>query len=459
MDTTIAAICTPPGDGGIGIIRISGDQALPGFRKLFSTKDSKGLTNRHLTYGKIVDPVTGNMVDEVLAVFMEGPHTYTTEDVVEIHCHGGMVPLRRLLSLVFHQGIQMAAPGEFTKRAFLGGRLDLSQAEAVIDIIQARTDAACDLALAHLQGRFSETIGQLRCQLTDVMVHLSVNIDYPDEDIEEVERDQLVVDLHKIQSQIQQLASDAKQGKLLRDGVQVSIIGRPNVGKSSLMNLLLREARAIVTDIPGTTRDTIQETLSIGGIPVQLTDTAGIRQTEDVIEQIGIQRSREAMLHADLVLLLLDNSRPLEEEDHQLLNMVDPRRTLILFNKADQPPAFTSEEQKGLAGDCPYLVTSFLATGQGSAATAIETAIETLLLGGKLHSDGRGVAMGARQEEALWQAATAIAAAVQAAEKGLPLELLEIDVAETYAALGLITGDSVQDDVIDQVFSRFCLGK
>ncbi|MBR5001740.1 MAG: tRNA uridine-5-carboxymethylaminomethyl(34) synthesis GTPase MnmE, partial [Firmicutes bacterium] len=353
MEDTISAVATAWGEGGIGIVRISGPEAKDVLERIFMPikknrkkgegilPDSVGETigspieNRRMTYGKIIDPKDGTVVDEVLAVYMKAPYTYTTEDVVEINCHGSIVSLRKTLALTLEYGARIAEPGEFTKRAFLNGRIDLSQAEAVIDLIRAKTDRGFDVAMDQMEGSLSREIKAIRAKLMDVLVNITVNLDYPDEDIEEITYDQLDRDLRDIDNDIDRLLNTAKTGRLLREGLAVAIIGKPNVGKSSLMNRFLRESRAIVTDIPGTTRDVIEESMSLRGIPVKLIDTAGIRETDDIIEKIGIEKSMNAFNRADLVIFVLDGSRELSEEDKEIAEHIEGKKTLVLVNKAD----------------------------------------------------------------------------------------------------------------------------
>ncbi len=305
-EDTIAAISTPYGEGGIGVIRISGDDAFDIVQRIFTGK----LRDRFMAYGHIMDKDA--MIDEAMVCFFKAPRSYTAEDVCEIQCHGSVVSLRKILALVLREGARIAEPGEFTKRAFLNGRLDLSQAEAVMDLISARTDRTFEVALDQLKGGFSEKIRDFRNRLTDVLVNLTVNIDYPDEDIEEVTYEKLKEDLSSVLQDTDKLLKTADTGRIMREGLRISIIGKPNVGKSSLMNALLKESRASVTSIPGTTRDTIEESMSMGGIPVILTDTAGIRKTDDIIEKIGIEKSKDAFNKADLVIFIADLSRELE---------------------------------------------------------------------------------------------------------------------------------------------------
>lgn len=456
MDDTIAAIATPIGEGGIGIIRISGEKSKEILEKIFVMPEKKEIKSRFLTYGHIVDPKDGKTLDEVLAVYMKGPKTYTAEDVVEINCHGGIVPLKKVLNLVLSSGARIAEPGEFTRRAFLNGRLDLSQAEAVIDVINAKTDKSFDVAMEQLQGVFSQQISDIRTKLTDLLVDITVNIDYPDDDIEELTYDKLISGLKEVKSSLDYMIEGSKTGKILRDGLNIAIIGKPNVGKSSLMNTLLRESRAIVTEIPGTTRDTIEEFLSIKGVPVKLTDTAGIRETEDIIEQIGIEKSRKSFKDADLVIFIIDVSRNLEDEDLEILSELDREKALILFNKIDKESVISDEKINEIAGDTPYLKISLM---DPSYSGLIEDTIYDMVFDGKVKSEGSVLVSNARHEEILRNASISVNDALAAAEIGQALEFIEIDVSSAYESLGFITGDSVREDVIEEVFSRFCLGK
>ncbi|MDD3167874.1 MAG: tRNA uridine-5-carboxymethylaminomethyl(34) synthesis GTPase MnmE, partial [Eubacteriales bacterium] len=338
MEDTIAAIATAYGEGGIGIIRLSGEKAMHILDRIFVTKQNqheKPIINKRLYYGHIIDPTDGLVIDEVLAVSMKAPATYTTEDVVEIYCHGSIVALRKTLSLALKNGARLAEKGEFTKRAFLNGRLDLSQAEAVIDIVRAKTDKTFDVALSQMEGALSQRVKEIRKELMDLLVDITVNLDYPDEDIELMTFQKLSESTLSIGDKIGKLLSTAGTGRIIRDGLNVAIIGKPNVGKSSLMNALLKEARAIVTEIPGTTRDTIEEVISISEIPVKLTDTAGIRETKDQIERIGIEKSKESFNRADLIIFIIDGSSPLTREDRRIMAKLDSRKVIILINKTD----------------------------------------------------------------------------------------------------------------------------
>lgn len=456
MEDTIAAIATAPGEGGIGIIRISGEESKSVLDKIFIPANPSSLQNRKMSYGNIVDPLSNKVIDEVLCVYMKGPKTYTVEDVVEINCHGGMVPLRKTLELVLANGARMAEPGEFTKRAFLNGRLDLSQAEAVIDVIKAKTDKTFDVALNQLEGIFSECIREIRNKLVDILVNLTVNIDYPDEDIEEITYEKLSFDLNEVLSEIENLLSSADTGRIMRDGLSVAIIGKPNVGKSSLMNSLLKETRAIVTEIPGTTRDTIEEHISIKGIPVRLTDTAGIRETDDIIEKIGIEKSKESFNQADLVIFILDSSRNLEHEDMEIMELINPDKTVILLNKIDLNQILKKDDIL-LKNPGFTIIETSMKNQMG--ISEIENKIVDLVYGGKVSQNNNLMVTNVRHKDILEKSRKSLDDAINMVKMQEALEFIEIDVNSAYESLGEIIGETVQDDIINEVFARFCLGK
>lgn len=457
MEDTIAAVATAYGEGGIGIIRISGEEALPILQEIFEFHgDTDTFTSRRMTYGKIIDKEKNKIIDEVLAVYMKGPKTYTAEDVVEINCHGSMVSLRKTLSLVLRKGARLAEPGEFTKRAFLNGRLDLSQAEAVIDMIRAKTDKSFDVAVSQLEGRLSLKVEEIRQKLLDLLVDITVNIDYPDEDIEEITYEKLEESIVETQDMIEKLLATSSTGRMIREGIKIAIVGKPNVGKSSLMNGLLKETRAIVTDIPGTTRDTIEEVLSIRNIPVYLVDTAGIRETSDKVEKMGIEKSKEAFNQADFILFLLDGSRPLEEEDLQIMELLKERKSLVLINKRDLGEAISIEE---IAAKLPasQVIEASLLKGQG--ITEIEDAVEDLVYGGEIVQKESMMVNNVRHIELLQQAVKSLTDALHMSERREALDFIEVDVKNAYERLGEIIGETVSDDIINEVFARFCLGK
>lgn len=454
MEETIAAVATAYGEGGIGIIRISGENALDILNQVFVPFKQNKIKERRLTYGHIKDH--NETVDEVMAVYMKAPHTYTREDVVEINCHGSTVALRKTLALVLSKGARIAEPGEFTKRAFLNGRLDLSQAEAVIDLIKAGTDKSFDVAMKQLDGSFSDEIKNIRKALVDILVNVTVNIDYPDEDIEQLTYSKLKTDLQAVKNSLEKIISTAGRGRIIKEGLNVAIIGRPNVGKSSLMNALLKETRAIVTEIPGTTRDTIQEQMSIRGIPVLLTDTAGIRETDDTIEKIGIEKSKESFNRADLVIFIIDGSEKISAEDKALMEYVDNRPCITLINKTDKGIAVNEEAIKMQIPHAQVIYTSVL---NSEGITEIEEAVEALVYGGQAKQQDSLMVTNVRHEELLRQANLAVNDALEMTDMMQPLEFIEVDINRSYELLGEIIGETVADDIINEVFARFCLGK
>ena len=473
MEDTIAAIATAYGEGGIGIIRISGSDALPLLEEIFvpgekakeapegrESSRSTDASDRKLRYGHVVDPEEGKVIDECMAVAMKGPRTYTTEDMAEVYCHGSVVALKNTLALILKRGARLAEPGEFTKRAFLGGRIDLSQAEAVIDMVKARTDAGYELAMDQLEGALSRRVSEIRKSLLDLLVDMTVNIDYPDEDIEEITLEKVEKELSSIGDTIARLVENSGTGRMIREGIKVAIAGRPNVGKSSLMNSLLRENRVIVTDIPGTTRDTIEEGASIRGIPVVMTDTAGIHETSDRVERLGIERSRQAFAAADYMILVLDGSEELKEEDIELLTQMGETSYLVVINKNDLEQRIDEDAILRYRPEAEVLHTSLVDDdSRDEAMNKIEDRIETLVYGGRLKQNDSLLVGNVRHIELLRQAAEDIEGGRKtAAEKG-PLELIEVDARAAYDALGEIIGETVSDEVLDEVFSRFCLGK
>ena len=464
MSETIAAISTAYGEGGIGIIRISGEDAFDIMKAVFccsknpqkniDSQQEKNEINRRMRYGRIVDK--DQVIDEAMAVFMKGPNTYTAEDICEINCHGSMVSLRKTLALVLEKGARLAEPGEFTKRAFLNGRMDLSQAEAVIDVIKAKTDKSFDVAISQLEGSLSQRIVEIRKAILDVLVDLTVNIDYPDEDIEELTYDKLEKSISLISDMIENLLSTADTGRMIREGLRVTIVGKPNVGKSSLMNGLLRESRAIVTEIPGTTRDTIEEALSIRNIPVYLTDTAGIRNTDDKVEKIGIEKSKEAFNRSDFIIFILDGSQAMTEEDLDIMEYLKDKKALVLINKNDLGKAFDIEDVKAILPGADVLETSLI---NGEGISEIEDLIEALVYGGKIAQKDSIMVNNVRHVDLLKRAKKSLEDAAEMTRRKEALEFIEIDVNSAYENLGEIIGETVSDDILNEVFSRFCLGK
>lgn len=454
MEDTIAAVSTAYGEGGIGVVRISGENAKQVLDRIFVSDFS--LDNRKLTYGHVVDPENGEIVDEVLAVFMKAPNTYTREDVAEIDTHGSVVSLRKTLSLALANGARAAEKGEFTKRAFLNGRLDLSQAEAVMDVISAKTDRTFDVAVGQLEGRLSAEIKSIRKEIMDVLVNITVNIDYPDEDIELVVYKDLSNRISQIGDMIEKLIDTADTGRMIREGISIAIIGKPNVGKSSLMNALLRESRAIVTEIPGTTRDTIEESLSIKNIPVKLIDTAGIRDADDEIEKIGIERSKESFNAADLIIFMIDASDALDDEDMKIIDTIGDRQVIVLANKIDLGRETCGGKIKTLLPKATVIETCMK---DRSGVEEIENEIESLVYGGKVKQNESLLVTNARHEALLREANKALSDAKSMTDRGEALDFIDIDIKRSYELLGQIIGETVEEDVLNEVFSRFCLGK
>lgn len=456
---TIAAISTPPGEGAISIVRLSGEQAISIADAVFQSGKKKliDVSSHTIHYGHIFDPEKYQMMDEVMVSIMRKPKTFTREDVVEINCHGGIVVVNQILQLVLRQGARLAEPGEFTKRAFLNGRVDLSQAEAVMDLIRAKTDKAMNLAINQLDGNLSRLIRQLRQEILETLAQVEVNIDYPEyDDVEELTTRLLLEKANQVQKQIQALLQTAQQGKILREGLSTAIIGRPNVGKSSLLNHLLREEKAIVTDIAGTTRDVIEEYVNVRGVPLKLVDTAGIRETEDIVEKIGVERSRKALSEADLILLVLNQSESLTPEDKQLLAITSGNKRIILLNKTDLPSRINQEDLVPYLENEPAFPISVL-TSEG--LDQLEQAIADLFFGGNTGDKDASYLSNTRHIALLEKAEHSLAEVIQGIESGMPVDLVQIDMTRCWDYLGEIVGDSVQDELITQLFSQFCLGK
>ena len=462
---TIAAIATAPGEAGVGMLRISGARAIEVADAVFRAASGKRLKDaetQRVLYGHVVDE-EGAPIDEVLALVMRVPHSYTREDVVELSCHGGSIVLCRVLGRVLAAGARSAERGEFTKRAFLSGRLDLSQAQAVMEIVSARTDRALRVAEGHLAGHFSGKIHAMRQKCLGLIAHLEAAIDFPEDEIDDVVIDEVERAVAQLRQEIRALLATAHTGRILRDGLPTAIVGKPNVGKSSLMNALLREERAIVTDIPGTTRDSIEEYADIGGVPLRIIDTAGIRETDDVVERIGVEKARGCIERAALVLALFDGAQPLTAEDEEILSLVAGRPALLLLTKSDLPPVTTGEKLRAAYAKCagenaapPAVLSISAKEEQGLSAL-------TAAIGRFAGTDGgreEGSFVSDERSAALLRAADdQLGAALKTIGAGLSVDFISIDLRAAWEKLGEITGETVGEDIIDEIFSKFCIGK
>ena len=457
IDDTIAAIATAPGEGGIGIIRISGEKSLQVANSIFKSISGKKIeeyNTRTLIYGHIVD--NDKVIDEVLVAFMKGPNSYTTEDVIEINCHGGFISVKKILELILSKDVRLADQGEFTKRAFLNGRIDLAQAEAIIDVINAKTDMAHTVAQSQLEGSLSKKIKDLRFDVTEILAQITVSLDFPDEDVEHITYNTLKEKTIALQKEINKLYDTSESGKILRDGLKTVIVGKPNVGKSSLLNAILGENRAIVTDIPGTTRDVIEEFVNIKGIPLKIVDTAGIRETEDVVERIGVEKSREFFSAADLSIVVLDSSRSLDPEDIEILESVQPNKTIVLLNKTDLDRVIDLDKIKEYIAEENVIEISAL---QHEGIEKIHDKIEEMVFAGTVRNSSDLVVTNSRHKDALYKAKQSIEDALNAIESYMPLDFVEVDFKNIWDYLGYINGDTVTEDLLDTIFSNFCIGK
>ena len=450
---TITAIATPLGEGAIGIVRISGTDAVAIANRIFQGKNLETVDSHTLNYGHILDPDKDEILDEVMVGVMRAPRTFTREDIIEINTHGGIAVTNEILQLILRQGARMAEPGEFTKRAFLNGRVDLTQAEAIMDIIRAKTDKAMNIAVKQLDGSLKDLIDNTRQEILNTLAQVEVNIDYPEyDDVEEMTTALLREKTQEFQTLLENLLRTARRGKILREGLSTAIIGRPNVGKSSLLNNLLREDKAIVTDIAGTTRDVIEEYVNIKGVPLKLIDTAGIRETDDIVEKIGVERSRQALAEADLILLVLNASEKLTDQDRALLALSDMTRRIVLLNKTDLKEEIEAEE---LPEDVIRI--SVL---ENQNIDQIEERINQLFFdnAGIVEQDATYLS-NSRHISLIEQAVQSLQAVNEGLEFGMPVDLLQVDLTRTWQILGEITGDAAPDELITQLFSQFCLGK
>ncbi|WPP41403.1 tRNA uridine-5-carboxymethylaminomethyl(34) synthesis GTPase MnmE [Paenibacillus hunanensis] len=457
VSDTIAAIATAVGEASISVIRVSGPEAVAEVSRIFKGRVPLDQADSHTVhYGHIIDPATGERVEEVLATIMRAPRSFTMEDVIEISSHGGVVAVRRVMDILLQQRIRIAEPGEFTKRAFLNGRIDLSQAEGVIDLIRSKSDRAFSVALKQVEGKLSRQIKPLQQTLIETLAHIEVNIDYPEHDVESFTADLIKNKSAEVMAEIDKLLRTANEGKILREGITTAIVGRPNVGKSSLLNALAHDNRAIVTDIPGTTRDVIEEYVTINNIPLKLLDTAGIRETMDVVEKIGVERSRGAVNDADLLLFVLNSSEPLHEDELELMEQISGRQVIVILNKIDLPAQLDRSVLLQHFGE-QQIVEMSVKDDQG--VDRLEQAISSLFFGGKLEANDVTYVSNVRHIGLLKQAKRSLQDAYEAADQFIPIDMIQIDVRLAWEQLGEIIGDSAPDSLIDQIFSQFCLGK
>ncbi|MDN4081354.1 tRNA uridine-5-carboxymethylaminomethyl(34) synthesis GTPase MnmE [Paenibacillus polymyxa] len=457
LSDTIAAIATAVGEGGIAVVRVSGPEAVTEVEALFRSKTPLSKAPTHTVhYGHIIDPQSQEKVEEVLVTVMRAPRSFTTEDVVEISTHGGVVAVKRVMDLLLLQNIRLAEPGEFTKRAFLNGRIDLSQAEGVIDLIRSKSDKAFSMALKQVDGQLSQNIRRLRHVLVETLAHIEVNIDYPEHDVESFTSELIKDKSSQVMAEIDRLLHTAEQGKILREGLTTAIVGRPNVGKSSLLNTLAQGERAIVTDIPGTTRDVIEEYVTINNIPLKLLDTAGIRETMDVVERIGVERSRTAVSEADLLLIVMNANEPLHEDEMALMEQIRGRQAIVIMNKMDLPAQI---DRDLLLHYVPEELIVPMSVKENEGADRLEQAISNLFFSGKLESADMTYVSNVRHIALLKKARQSLVDAYEAADQFVPIDMIQIDVRLAWEHLGEIVGDTAHDALIDQIFSQFCLGK
>lgn len=455
---TITSISTPMGEGAIGIVRLSGPEAVEIGDKLYKGKKKlKDVPSHTINYGHIIDPETQEVVEEVMISVLRAPKTFTREDIIEINCHGGILTINRILELTMTHGARMAEPGEYTKRAFLNGRIDLSQAEAVMDFIRSKTDRASKVAMNQIEGRLSDLIKRQRQSILEILAQVEVNIDYPEyDDVEDATTEFLLAQSKKIKNEIDQLLETGTQGKIMREGLSTVIVGKPNVGKSSMLNNLIQDNKAIVTEVAGTTRDVLEEYVNVRGVPLRLVDTAGIRDTEDIVEKIGVERSRKALSEADLILFVLNNNEPLTEEDRTLYEVIKNEDAIVIVNKTDLERRLDIEEVKNMIGDMPLIQTSML---KQEGIDELELQIRDLFFGGEVQNQDMTYVSNSRHISLLKQARHAIQDAIDAAESGIPMDMVQIDLTRTWELLGEIIGESASDELINQLFSQFCLGK
>jgi len=457
-EETIAAISTPFGVSGIGIVRISGSLAEPIATRLFRPKGKPfQFISHQFHYGEIVDPQKGHPIDEVLLVLMKAPKTYTREDILEIHCHGGYFILQKILELVLREGTRMAHPGEFTKRAFLNGRIDLTQAEAVIDLINAKTMASLEIANQQLRGNFFRELNSLKERMIEKLALIEAHLDFPEEEIEPISLGEMKHSLKEMIKKLNEWIGSYEEGKIFREGISCAIVGKTNVGKSSLLNVLLKEERAIVTPIPGTTRDLIEEVLNINGIPVRLIDTAGLRKATDSIEEEGVKRAKERVAESDFILLMVDGSRPIDIDDLEIFEEVKGKKKVVVMNKKDLPSVISPKEMKGRFQGDPIVSISAL---KNKGIEGLKEAIYTLLIHREVRpSPEYLIIANIRHKKALDQVKESLSNTLKGLEKGTSLEFIAFEMRSALEALGEVVGETTPEEVLNRIFEQFCVGK
>ena len=453
MSKTIVAISTAPGVGGIGIVRMSGNDCFDILSKIFVPINDSEIKGYSIKYGKIVDE--DEIVDEVLVSYFVAPKSYTTENMVEINSHGGMVIMKKILDLCLKNGATMAESGEFTKKAFMNGRIDLAQAEAVIDVINSKTEKEARASINQLEGILSKNIREIREDLIEGLANIDVSIDYPEYDVEDVTNNEILTLLNRNKIKLEKLEKSFDNGKILKEGIKTSIIGRPNAGKSSLLNLLLKEERAIVTEVEGTTRDTIEEFISVEGIPFKIIDTAGIRETDDTVDKIGVKKAIEIAKSSDLILAIFDISRELSEDDFNILNILSNKNSIIILNKIDKN--IVKIDEKILEKYTNNIIK--MSTLEGEGLEELFKLMLNVIKTEEISSDNELITINSRHKELIKNAENSLEKAINTLNSGMPVDVISIYIKEILEELGKITGESVTEDVINNIFSRFCLGK
>ena len=453
MSKTIVAISTAPGVGGIGIVRMSGNDCFDILSKIFVPINDSEIKGYSIKYGKIVDE--DEIVDEVLVSYFVAPKSYTTENMVEINSHGGMVIMKKILDLCLKNGATMAESGEFTKKAFMNGRIDLAQAEAVIDVINSKTEKEARASINQLEGILSKNIREIREDLIEGLANIDVSIDYPEYDVEDVTNNEILTLLNRNKIKLEKLEKSFDNGKILKEGIKTSIIGRPNAGKSSLLNLLLKEERAIVTEVEGATRDTIEEFISVEGIPFKIIDTAGIRETDDTVEKIGVKKAIEIAKSSDLILAIFDISRELSEDDFNILNILSNKNSIIILNKIDKN--IVKIDEKILEKYTNNIIK--MSTLEGEGLEELFKLMLNVIKTEEISSDNELITINSRHKELIKNAENSLEKAINTLNSGMPVDVISIYIKEILEELGKITGESVTEDVINNIFSRFCLGK